>query len=50
MALLGTGAGVTGLLALTESFGELAVAVAAYAGAWWALGLERLASRSGEPR
>ncbi|GAA4369545.1 hypothetical protein [Nocardioides caricicola] len=49
VALLVTGAGVVGLLALTESYGQLLAALAAYAGVWWVLDLERR-PRSGDPR
>lgn len=49
MALLVTGTGVVGLLALTESYGQLLAALAAYAGVWWVLDLERR-PRSGDPR
>lgn len=38
--LLGTGAVVVGALALTESFAVLPGAIAAYAAAWWVLGLD----------
>lgn len=51
IALLSTGALVVGGLALTESFAELPAAVAAYGGAWWALGLRRRApTGAGETR
>lgn len=40
-ALLGSGGVTLTVLALTESFGQLAAAVAAYAGGWWVLGLEQ---------
>lgn len=46
-ALLWSGALVVGALALTEGFVLLPAALAAYAGAWWVLALERRASRSG---
>jgi hypothetical protein len=38
-ALAVTGGVVLGALALTETFGEMAPAVGAYAAAWWVLGL-----------
>lgn len=47
-ALFGIGTVVLGALALAESFGLLLAAIAAYAAAWWVLGLER--PRSGDPR
>jgi hypothetical protein len=50
-ALLGTGAVMVGALALTESFRELPVALAAYAAAWWVLGLDGgVRSRARETR
>lgn len=48
ISLLTTGGIVLVALALTESFGQLVAASAAYAIAWWVLGLER--PRSGDPR
>jgi hypothetical protein len=39
---------VVGALALTESFVLLPAAIAAYAGAWWVLALERRTPRSGD--
>ena len=48
VALLTTGSVVVVLLALTESYGQLMAALAAYAGAWWVLSLER--PRTGDPR
>jgi hypothetical protein len=50
VALVGTGTVVLGTLALTENFAELPAAVAAYAVAWWVLGLDRSTSRSGDTR
>ena len=47
-ALWWSGALVVGALALTESFGLLPAALAAYAGAGWVLALERHATRSGD--
>lgn len=47
-ALLAIGGIVLVALALTESYGQLVAAVAAYAIAWWVLSLER--SRSGDSR
>ncbi|WP_243058378.1 hypothetical protein [Nocardioides sp. SR21] len=48
VALLATGGIVLVALALTESYGQLVAALAAYAIAWWVLGLER--PRSGDSR
>ena len=49
-AVLGTGGVVLGVLAVVEDFGAVPAAVAAYAAAWWVLGLERQAPGSGESR
>ena len=48
IALLTTGSAVVVLLALTESYGQLLAALAAYAVAWWVLSLER--PSTGDPR
>ncbi|MFC7495642.1 MULTISPECIES: hypothetical protein [unclassified Nocardioides] len=50
VALPVVGSVVVGVLALTESFGALPGAVAAYAAAWWVLGLEPTAPTPGEQR
>lgn len=48
VALLTTGIAVVVLLTLTESYLQTVAALAAYAVAWWVLGLER--PRTGDPR
>jgi hypothetical protein len=43
VALATTGSLVVEVLALTESFREVAAAIGAYAAAWWVLGLDQRA-------
>jgi len=49
VALAWSGSVVIGALALTEAFSEMPAAVAAYAGAWWVLGLDHSDVQTGDP-